>query len=350
MDNIQKGGKGSGRKRRGSKQQLKLTFPKSVKNINPIKQHFKTLMSRVDKLYYGGEEKFKSDLHAEISILTRGKHGFKDLTENQYKTLLELHNNKGTKGMAKHPNQQDLSKASKYGEGKKIALVAITSHGKKILQKRTVGSKIKSKNWFDKYKKYNLNAYPIGLKEADVKVNLSGDVNSHWVMRWIDPKTKRIKLAYTKEFLNKNAENKWNRISKIKKTDVEKIKAKTLSIFKDDKIEDRKRQVAAVINIISNTGLRVGDINNYQITGNRGVTTLHPDNIVVEGEEIKFNFIGKSYQENTAIIKNKELAHYIKEKKVRGGEFLFDVNRKDVDSFFKEGLNMSNYKIKDLRC
>ena len=173
MDNIQKGGKGSGRKRRGSKQQLKLTFPKSVKNINPIKQHFKTLMSRVDKLYYGGEEKFKSDLHAEISILTRGKHGFKDLTENQYKTLLELHNNKGTKGMAKHPNQQDLSKASKYGEGKKIALVAITSHGKKILQKRTVGSKIKSKNWFDKYKKYNLNAYPIGLKEADVKVNLS---------------------------------------------------------------------------------------------------------------------------------------------------------------------------------
>lgn len=118
-----------------------------------------------------------------------------------------------------------------------------------------------------------------------------------------------------------------------------------------DIIENTKiKDAAAIIYIIANTGLRRGDKIKFNVTGNRGVSTLAPANVTVSGNKVSFSFIGKSYQENVAHLINKDVANYISVlKKSRKDEaYLFDTNDNTIDLVFGK-VGGENLKLKDLR-
>lgn len=207
------------------------------------------------------------------------------------------------------------------------------------------------KPWWHHMTKYKLNAYPVNIPEDQVKVNLSGDINSHAVMQWKSPKTGETVSAYTQEFLKKNAELKWKRLMKIKPKDIQHIHDTANKILSSPKADDKLKQSAAIISIIAHTGLRIGSVTGFGKTGNRGVMTLSSDNISIQGDTIKFNFVGKSYQENEAEIHDMGLAQYLTAKKSekQNSPFLFTVQKGYIDKVYDQYMKMEKFKIKDLR-
>lgn len=205
----------------------------------------------------------------------------------------------------------------------------------------------KESNWFDGlHEKYELNKLPIGVPEKDIEIDLSEKNN--WVMKWVDPKTEKTAYAYPKEFLEKNAQNKWKRISSISSEQIAGIKEKSLSLLGDKENSD----AAAIVAIIAHTGLRPSSRAGFKETQNRGVTTLAKENVKIKGSKVEFEFTGKSYKHNTAEIDNQELADYLTEKikYKKDGDFVFDVDvNKARDLFKKEISDDKKMKLKDMR-
>ena len=201
------------------------------------------------------------------------------------------------------------------------------------------------KKWLDKYKSLNLNRLPLGIKENDVEV---GGDSVNWALRWVDPVSGKKVSAYPEKFLKENSMKKWDRIKNISPKDIEDIKSKSLDLLKSN--SDKEKQIGAILTIISNTGLRIGSRNGFLRTQNRGVTTLNSDNIKINNDVVGLEFIGKSYQNNTATIKSKELSKFLSEIKDKksGENFVFDVKDSDIREYFHKNIN-KDLKIKDLR-
>lgn len=209
----------------------------------------------------------------------------------------------------------------------------------------------KKEQWYDAIvSRHKLNRLPVNILQSEVKVDESDPLN-HWIMQWKDPKTGKQMNAYTKEFLDRNAEKKWLRVEKISTKSVEIVKQKTAKHFKDQ--DDDIAQSAAIIHIIASTGLRPGDRTLFKQTGNRGVSTLHPDNVEIDGDTVSFNFTGKSYKNNLATIKNQDLADYLSVRKIaakmENNEFLFDIGKEKIVDAFRNEFGFKGFKLKDLR-
>lgn len=206
-------------------------------------------------------------------------------------------------------------------------------------------------HWSDEFKKYNLNKYPVGIDKKDVTFNLEGDINSHSIMKWKDPKSGKQQDAYTKEFLQRNAEHKWERIKTVNSKIITSIKTKADRALASE--DDKQQQCGAIIKIIALSGLRIGQKVEFNKTGNRGVSTLAPENLKVVGDEIWMSFVGKSYKENSSVITDAGLAKYLKKRKATAvknkSEFLFDYDRKPVDGVFKNDFGFKGLKLKDMR-
>ena len=211
-------------------------------------------------------------------------------------------------------------------------------------------TKIVGPTWWKKYTQYNLNQYPTDMPETAVEVNTSGDLDTHWILRWQDPKTKAWKYGYTKGFMDAKKAEKYARTSTINPARVKAAPAVAARIF-TSKADDRRKQAAAILSIIAQTGLRIGDEGEYRKTKNRGVSTLASDNITVNGRKIHFDFTGKSGMHNVADIEDGPLASYLQSKVAArsGEEFVFDVPYYIIKEVQDSIMKLGNFKIKDLR-
>lgn len=193
---------------------------------------------------------------------------------------------------------------------------------------------------------------PADVDPNTVKVNLKGNIHSHSVLTWKHPKTGYSVHSYTIERMKKQNEKKWQRQNNFTNDILDNIKKKTIFLLKRGKTDSIK-QVSAVINIMANTGLRRGERFYRKMTGNKGVLSLHPNDVIINDDVVKFFFMGKSYQENRAKIKDPVLANYLlslKEKN-KDNEFLFDVSTRAVNKFWDWvlGMKKNNFLMKDLR-
>ncbi|HPI18751.1 MAG TPA: NUDIX domain-containing protein [Candidatus Kapabacteria bacterium] len=202
-------------------------------------------------------------------------------------------------------------------------------------------------------KKYKLSRTPKDyVKKEDVIIDET-DPENHWVMRWteINERTGKPKVmtSYSQSFLDKNKEKKFERIRKIKPAQIELVKKQAVKMI--DNEDSSIAQSSAIIAIIAHTGLRPGDRKGFLDTGNRGVSTLGASNILIDGDEIRFDFTGKSYKENKAFIKDAKLAEYLDKlkKEKMGEEFIFDVSKSKIVNVFHNKLNFKGFKLKDMR-
>ena len=150
--------------------------------------------------------------------------------------------------------------------------------------------------------------------------------------------------------MNKNKDIKYDRMRNFDTKKINNIKAKSLEILTNSKSEKDKME-AAIVFIIANTGLRIGNSVGFGITENRGVSTLHSKNIKISGDKVSFNFTGKSYVENVSSVNNKHLAEFLtKLKSERSKEqFIFNTTYKKIQDFFENKLDMKGFKLKDMR-
>lgn len=217
----------------------------------------------------------------------------------------------------------------------------------------------KPKEWWqnEKIMSLKLSRYPMGIPKDQVQImadlDNQEDCNKKCVMKWKDPKTGSDIRSYTKTFLDRNADYKWDRMKKFDVNIINDIKQKA----KDDLSNKNEKfaEAAAIILIIAKTGLRVGQTAGLEKTGNVGVSTISPDHInITKDNKINFEFVGKSYKLNTAEISDEpELAKYLKKLKTQktkdGKTRMFSMDRTFVDKVFKNKYGYKDLKIKDMR-
>lgn len=204
--------------------------------------------------------------------------------------------------------------------------------------------------WWKKYAKYQLSKYPVNIPEEDVKVDLTGDIDSHPVLTWTSPTTGKKVYSYTKKRIETQQADKYARIEKLSQGQVEKMKVFCHNVITGEET-DKKKQAAAVVSIIAQTGLRPGSKKGFEETQNRGVTTLSVSNIHIDGSVVKLDFVGKSYKKNVAEFEDGVVANYLAThiKNMDSHEFVFNISRDDLEAFMRVVPKMDRFKVKDLR-
>lgn len=201
--------------------------------------------------------------------------------------------------------------------------------------------------WRKKFGHLNLSKYPPDHLEEGVSffVKEENIEKGGVILSWKDKKGKQV-LSYANDFLDKNAEIKWERIKDITDKDIKKINDDTIFLIKSSNESDKDS--GAIIRIILLTGSESG----LKDTGNKGISTLSYSDIKVNGNKIKLDFTGKSYQQNTSEFEDAILANYLKDKiknKTNDNDLIFDkTNKTKLSDAFKK-ISKSEMKIKDLR-
>jgi DNA topoisomerase-1 len=238
-------------------------------------------------------------------------------------------------------------------EGKKqIFVVKINKNDKAKKEKKPKKESARSKNpYIIKYGQYSLTRFPYPEEpEKNVTVDLKGDINSKAVLTWYDEKTKKTIRSYTREFMRRNAKKKWERMLKFKPETMQMVKEKTLTGLKK---KDYIAPSCAVINIMAHTGLRIGNRGLLNETGNKGVSTLSPKEVIIDGDKISFDFTGKSYQKNLAEFRSPQMAEYLTKlkSKRKGKALLFDVEYRLINRTYRRflGMRKKGFKLKDMR-
>lgn len=225
------------------------------------------------------------------------------------------------------------------------------SQGGQPAGKTGAGKDIKSPTWYGELnKQHRISPLPINIPQAEVEVYNGKDLDSHYIMKWKDPKSGIMQHAYTAKFHAKNAEIKWKRTSKLGGNKfLNDVHTKALAMMKSK--DDKKSQVGAVLAIIAKTGLRVGSSSAFAKTGNQGVTTLKVESIKIDNDKVSFDFIGKSHKRNVTSIDDKELGDYLFNRMgaKEGSDALFDISRNDVINTFRNEFGYKNANIKDIR-
>src|SRR5690606_6479049 len=74
----------------------------------------------------------------------------------------------------------------------------------------------------------------------------------------------------------------------------------------------RERVVAAVVRLLDETLIRVGNIEYARENASYGLTTLTPEHVTVKGETLRFAFTGKSGKEWRLTLRDRRIARIVR--------------------------------------
>lgn len=119
-----------------------------------------------------------------------------------------------------------------------------------------------------------------------------------------------------------------NAVKKLRKQITGDLRKKTLS---EDKV------IAAVLALMDETHIRVGNTEYEKTNKSYGLTTLKDRHVKISGEKIRFSFVGKKGIHHTVSLRNKRLARIVKQCRDIPGKALFQYydktgNRHTLDS------------------
>jgi DNA topoisomerase-1 len=119
-----------------------------------------------------------------------------------------------------------------------------------------------------------------------------------------------------------------------------------------------EKVIATVISLMERTYIRIGNEDYEKLYGSYGLTTLKDKHVKVNGDTVKFSFIGKKGIEQEITLKHRKLAKMVKECRDIPGKELFQYydqegNRHPIDSgmvnkYIKEATG-GDFSAKDFR-
>jgi len=146
-----------------------------------------------------------------------------------------------------------------------------------------------------------------GPSKEDIVLNLSDDAprpegnwkrisfepECLWVAKWTDKlsgKTKYVWLSDNTPIKQDREIEKYDK-AKLVGNNLEEIRSKVVEALNSD--DKRQRKVATACYIIDQLNLRVGDEKDEDEADTVGATTLRPEHITINGNNVLFNFLGK---------------------------------------------------------
>ena len=120
----------------------------------------------------------------------------------------------------------------------------------------------------------------------------------------------------------------------------------------------REKVLAAVVELLQDTAIRVGNVEYAKDNESFGLTTMHDEHVDIKGDAIHFHFRGKSAQNHDLTFKNKQLARIVKQCQDLPGDELFQyvdsagaqhtIGSQDVNHYIKE-VSGGDFTAKDFR-
>lgn len=152
----------------------------------------------------------------------------------------------------------------------------------------------------------------------------------------------------------KHVENRWKqkveKINRLEK-DIKKVRDK---YKKDLGSEDPKvRAIAAIVGLIDNTAMRVGNDGSVDEYGTFGATTLKKEHAKIKGNKIEFKFKGKKGVEQNVVLDDastvKEIKSLLKDKKAKDFIFAYDEDKRIRAKVVNRYLADFDITAKDIR-
>jgi DNA topoisomerase I len=119
-----------------------------------------------------------------------------------------------------------------------------------------------------------------------------------------------------------------------------------------------KKVLAAVISLMERTYIRIGNTNYEKLYGSYGLTTLKDKHVKINGNSLRFSFVGKKGIVHEVNLKNKRLARIVKQCRDIPGKDLFQytdetgvhhgIDSGKVNSYIKE-ITGKDFTAKDFR-
>lgn len=179
-----------------------------------------------------------------------------------------------------------------------------------------------------------------------------------WLMSWTNitkSGRKSPQYRYTQEFLDQNADNKFERITAIE-PHIEKIKAFLTKAVSTKTLSQKDREAAGIANIIRETGLRPTDNADSVKHGHYGIASLQARHCTIKGDTVHLDFIGKEGVRNRTVVREPANVALLKELLgvVSGKDFLFkNASSNDAGDVLKKISEKvggpKDIKLKDLR-
>jgi len=120
----------------------------------------------------------------------------------------------------------------------------------------------------------------------------------------------------------------------------------------------KEKVLATVISVMERTYIRVGSEDYQKLYGSYGITTLKDKHVEIVGGSIKFSFVGKKKIAHAITLRNKRLAHVIKQCRDIPGQELFQyydaegarhgIDSGMVNDYIKEAAG-ADFTAKDFR-
>lgn len=120
----------------------------------------------------------------------------------------------------------------------------------------------------------------------------------------------------------------------------------------------REKVLAAVVKLLEETSIRVGNDEYRSQNGSVGLTSMLDDHAQFEGNKVRFEFIGKSGKQHAIELNDRRLARIVKQCQDVPGQHLFQyldengsrhaVGSSDVNAYLKE-ISDGDFTAKDFR-
>lgn len=165
-------------------------------------------------------------------------------------------------------------------------------------------------------------------------------------------KKEKTDSGYVYRYDEKHIEKRWKeKREKLKKLEKE-IKKVRDQYYKDLESDDeRTRAIAAIVGIMDNTAMRVGNEESAE-EGTFGATTLKVKHVKMSGGKMKFDFPGKGAIEQHIELDDKKVIKVVKDlmKGKKGDDFIFEVDDKKIwDRAVNRYLQDFDISAKDIR-
>lgn len=218
-----------------------------------------------------------------------------------------------------------------------------------------------------KFKYYDLDGKKINDKKVIERIESLG-IPPAWKHVWISPKTnthlqatgiddkKRKQYIYHPDWIKISQQNKFSKMVDFG-LNLPKIRSRVkYDLGRDDL--DKRKIIATVVWLLEHTFIRIGNENYSKENDSYGLTTLRNRHVTVRGDEIKFDFVGKSGVPNELSVSNPTVAKIIKKCIELPGYEIFKfidekgdrkvVDSQDINEFLKEITN-DDFSAKDFR-
>jgi DNA topoisomerase IB/2'-5' RNA ligase len=156
--------------------------------------------------------------------------------------------------------------------------------------------------------------HDVPLEAIKIHQGSKEDLQYKPLMQW-DQKTKSGRISrqyrYTQEFHDRNAAAKFDRVMAVE-PHLEKAKKVFDKIIGSDNETWERRDAAAIVAIIAETGLRPTDGADSVKHGHFGIASLQSRHCKIIGKEVHLDFIGKEGVRNRTVIRNPVVVEHMK--------------------------------------